>query len=388
MRVIHLIDDISPLSYGLGEVCKSLAIGQRSIGIDSQIWSNNIEEDRSKIDESTLGITRFYPPNISPIKLSLRSRSDIKLQETSTVIHQHGIWTGKSMTSLVARRSGMTTVLAPHGSLQDWALKKSKMKKYIARLLYEANNIKSASGFHAVAEPEVADIRNIGVFSPIAVIPNGIDEKWIDSHADGSSFRSNYNVPEDAKILLFLSRITPKKGLRLLLESMSRLNYSQWVVVIAGGDEFGHLAEIQQLIQEENLANIIFTGALFGSDKREAFAAADAFILPSYSEGAPMVVLEALGAGVPVITTMASPWQQLETYNCGFWTTIDQIGVQSALAKVFEMSKQELADMGARGRALVQRDYSWEQSARMTLEFYAWLQGETTTVPPFVSLYR
>ncbi|WP_245895910.1 glycosyltransferase [Deinococcus irradiatisoli] len=127
-----------------------------------------------------------------------------------------------------------------------------------------------------------------------------------------------------------------------------------------------------------------FIGPLYGSDKRDAFAAASLFILPSYSEGAPMVILEALGAGVPVITTQASPWHDLATYRCGYWTGINVEEIQRALTNAFNLTESELKEMGQRGRSLVGKYYTWENSSEMIIQFYKWLKGEITERPIFV----
>jgi glycosyltransferase involved in cell wall biosynthesis len=151
---------------------------------------------------------------------------------------------------------------------------------------------------------------------------------------------------------------------------------SDWLLIVAGSDEFGHLKEVAALVHKLNLENlVIFSGPLYGQEKRNAFAAADVFILPSYSEGSPMVVLDALAAGVPVITTQATPWEQLVNLQCGWWTDATIEGLVNALNCAIDSNPIQLRAMGDRGKNLVHTHYLWSLQAEKTKTLYAWLMG-------------
>jgi glycosyltransferase involved in cell wall biosynthesis len=124
-------------------------------------------------------------------------------------------------------------------------------------------------------------------------------------------------------------------------------------------------------------------GPLHGQDKRDAFAAADLFVLPTHSEGSPMVVLEALGAGVPVLTTKGAPWADLVRHGCGWWTDISAGGIHDALRDALALSGTAWAAAGQRGRYLVAQKYSWAEIASKTIRLYGWLEGRVPT-PDFV----
>ena len=302
----------------------------------------------------------------------------VKYEATNiSIIHQHALWTGLSrVTTQLHERYGIPSIITPHGSLENWALKKSWWKKRIALKLYEKNNLFNASCLHAVGENEISDCRDFGLKNPIAVIPNGISADWLESEGDANVFRSKYDIPVDKRVLLFLSRITPKKGLPMLLEALNenRKQFADWHFVIAGSDEFGHQAEVQSIINQKQMeASVSFVGSLHGQTKRDAFAAADLFVLPSYSEGAPIVILEALGASVPVLATKASPWQELDEYNCGWLVDISTRAISEALKVAMSCIPDELQRMGESGKKLVAARYNWTKSAEMTVELYEWL---------------
>jgi len=101
----------------------------------------------------------------------------------------------------------------------------------------------------------------------------------------------------------------------------------------------------------------------------------------SQSEGISVAALGALGADVPVLTTQASPWEELVTHQCGWWTAISQDAVADAL----QQSPQALRAMGARGKDLIRARYTWASIARSTIELYQWLLGRANR-PSFVIL--
>ena len=157
--------------------------------------------------------------------------------------------------------------------------------------------------------------------NPIALIDNGVSSKSINDSGVAERFLEQYNLPKNRSILLFLSRITPKKGLPIALQAIHQMRdkLTNWIFVIAGTDEFNHQREIESLVKVLGLGAMIrLVGPLYDQNKLDAFAAADVFILPSYSEGAPMVILDSLAAGVPVLTTKATPWESLIKYQCGW----------------------------------------------------------------------
>jgi glycosyltransferase involved in cell wall biosynthesis len=265
-------------------------------------------------------------------------------------------------------------------------LKKSAWKKKLAAWAFESKNLREAACLHACGENEVGDYRGFSLRNPIALLPNAISEEWVGSVGDGTRFRARYNIPEQARMMLYLSRITPKKGLPMLLEAMATLRKQSepWVLAIAGTEEFGHQAELKEQTRALDLGKqVIFAGPQHGQDKRDAYAAADLFVLPTHSEGSPIVVLEALGAGIPVLTTKGAPWADLERYRCGWWSEISTDGIYEALREASGLTTSALAEAGARGKALVRSKYNWNEIASKTIRLYDWLAGRCAQ-PEFV----
>jgi glycosyltransferase involved in cell wall biosynthesis len=197
-----------------------------------------------------------------------------------------------------------------------------------------------------------------------------------------------HRLPDSARLMLFMSRVHPQKGLPLLLEALSRLGrqLAGWQLVIAGPDEAGHVAELKRLAARLGVASVVhFVGPVYGQDKRDALAAADLFVLPSYSESLAIVVAEALAMCVPVLTTRGAPWDELLEHRCGWWTETTVAGIQAGLSDAIHRPAAELAAMGQRGAALVAGRYTWAVVAEKSLQLYAWLLNQAPR-PEFVWL--
>jgi glycosyltransferase involved in cell wall biosynthesis len=297
------------------------------------------------------------------------------------VVHQHGIWTGISRAANNWRRRFLRpTVLAPHGALEAWAVRRSAWKKRLARIAYENRNFRETACFHATALSEAEGFRGYGVRPPVAVIPNGLSNAWTDSVGYGDRFRVKFGLPQDARILLYVGRVTPVKNLEMLLVAMAaamdRGDLHGWLLVVVGADEFGYQRKLEQLAGQLAIKRFVrFVGFVAQEYKRDAFAAASAFVLPSRKEASPISVLDALGAAVPVLTTRGTPWQELERHQCGWWCDVNVESIGRALGEVLRASPRHLADMGERGRQLVREKYMWSTSAASCVGLYRWLLG-------------
>jgi len=284
------------------------------------------------------------------------------------------------------KTSARPTVLSPHGSLEEYALGISRFKKHIAKIAYEAKNLREATCLTASSAAEVISFRKYGLSQPVAVIPNGVSDSWLSSKADGAKFRRGFSIPSAKRILLFLSRIHPKKGLFLLFEAMAELRpeLADWLLIIAGPDQIGHRQELERSAGHLGIDPYIkFVGPLSGQMKRDAFDSAKLFVLPTHSENFGIVVAEALGAGLPVLTTRGAPWGELAKERCGWWTDIKPEALQEALFQAIRMTDSELAAMGERGRQLVSAKYTWRAAAQKAVVLYSWLLGDGPT-PDFV----
>lgn len=283
------------------------------------------------------------------------------------VAHVHGLWLPLHHAAARAARKARTPlIVAPRGMLEPWALAHKRLKKRVAWHLYQRRDLQMAAALHATSEAEVESIRRRGLTPPVALIPNGVE---MPTELPG-------RVRGERRRALFLSRIHPVKGLPLLVEAWARVRPSGWELLLAGPDEGGHRAQIEALVRAAGLADVVtFAGPVSDTEKWALYRSADLFVLPTHSENFGLVVAEALGAGVPVLTTRGAPWRELETHACGWWTNVSADALADALRQATATPRADLDAMGERGQALVAERYGWHDVARRMLAVYEHVLG-------------
>jgi glycosyltransferase involved in cell wall biosynthesis len=286
------------------------------------------------------------------------------------VLYDVGLWLPSNhFAAQIAERTKTPFVSSPRGMLSRQALQVSKWKKRLAWVFYQKSDLRSACVLHATSQQEAEDLCRSNLSQPIAIIPNGVD--LLSSTARLSTTKREHRT------LLFLSRLHPMKGLNDLVRAWASVRPPNWRVVIAGPDEKEHRAEVEALSESLNVrSSFEFVGPVDEEAKWDLFANADLFVLPSYSESFGLVIAEAMAAALPVITTRATPWREVETNNCGWWIDNGAEPLAHALTAATRCSAGELAGMGRRGRALVEKNYSWETAAQKMLAMFEWIIGE------------
>ncbi|WP_333689109.1 glycosyltransferase [Methylococcus capsulatus] len=295
------------------------------------------------------------------------------------LVHIHGLWMYPSVAALRwSRRWNRPVVVSPRGMLDPWAVRNSAWKKRLAGWLYEDAHLRRAACLHALCHAELEAIRSYGLANPVAVIPNGVDLPRRDDSQSPPAWVER--VPQDARVLLFLGRIHPKKGLVPLLHAWQRVSTlareAPWHLVIAGWDQGNHQAELQALAWRLGLSDRVhFVGPQFHEEKDRSFARADAFVLPSFSEGLPMAVLEAWSFGLPVWMTPGCNLPEGFAADAARKMAPDAESIASELERLFALPDEELRAMGERGHELVERRFTWPRVAAQMIEVYAWVTG-------------
>jgi len=308
---------------------------------------------------------------------------------TPDLVHTHGIWTYLSVAATRwSRSNGRITprpyVVSTHGMLDPWALHNSRWKKIIAGFAFERRHLENAACIHAINRAEAAAIRAFGLKNPICIIPNGVEVPA--SNAADRTPPWAAHVIRNRKVLLYFGRLHPKKGLSILLRGWKEAfkHEQDWILVIAGWDQGGHRRELEQLTRELKIADSVqFTGPLFGKARDTAYQNADAFVLPSLSEGQPLVVLEAWSHARPVLMTQECNLPEGFENGAAIRMSATVEGVAGALGKLFASEKSALEEMGCRGRDLVICNFSWSQIASQMFAVYKWLLGHSAP-PDFV----
>ena len=321
-RVLHLAQYHGVAAgAGLYVAARSTVQSERAVGIRASLWTlahprfsdGEAGPQAPGTGETVFGIRGPAHMGISP---ALEAAAAGPFASRFDVLQQHGLWLVTSRATRAGRRTWRRPVIvAPHGSLSEYCLQISPLKKRLALHFYEGDNLRLADCLHATSISEVEEIRRFGLRNPVALIPNPLPRDGNAEAPDGGRFRERFGLGEESRIMLFLSRIHPKKGLPMLLEALDlvRTSLGGWVLCVVGMDERGHEAVVRSRARELALTDrVLFCGPLFDRDKWDAFDAADLFVLPTHSENSGLVVLEALQSHVPVITTTGAPWAGVE----------------------------------------------------------------------------
>ncbi len=292
------------------------------------------------------------------------------------VIHSHGLWMYPDVAvRRAAQGTGVPLLVSPHGMLDAWALRNSAWKKRLAGRLFTGKTLHHAACLHALCESEYHSIRRYGLSNPVCVIPNGV--ALPDDVAErAESSVGSAGTDDGRKTLLFMGRIHEKKGLENLINAWVVVKTSNdgWRLVIAGQDQSGHEARLKRTVRDLALErDVLFTGPLLDGDKEAALARADAFVLPSYSEGLPMAVLEAWAHRLPVMMTSECNIPEGFEAVAALEVRPHPDSIAGGLRRLFAMNGKELQAMGHRGRALVERAFSWPAVAARMMSVYRWL---------------
>lgn len=368
-RIVHSASSLSRSNGGISKIAVELGIAQQKVGCDVQ-WlcrhDRDLKDDFKEYGGDSLD--RVFSVRDTPI---LTSNADI--------LHLHGIWSRVNRTAArLGKRHSKPYLLAPHGMLEPWAMHHHVIRKRIMATLCERQLIQRASCLHATAMAEVAGIRQFGYRGPIATIENGVNVSDYVLNTAQAPLVADLRKNQDRRKLVFLSRLHPKKGLEVFLESWASLRrfHEDWELVIAGPDEGGHRKKLEASVQSRGIGNAVtFVGPLFLEKKLILLRSSDIFVLPSYSEGFSMAILEALACELPVVITRRCNFPEVETFQAGMVVDTEVGALADATAHLMKMSSSQRESMGRAGRLLVETSYTWDRIADKMVGVYEWIRN-------------
>jgi glycosyltransferase involved in cell wall biosynthesis len=259
--------------------------------------------------------------------------------------------------------------------LDPWALQQKRWKKRLYSLLVEHRTLAEASCLRAITQNEAAQYREFGLSNPIAVVPNGVT---VPQDISPETFWQHFPRLREKKIILFLGRLHPKKGLIPLCQAWRHIAHtiSDAHLVLAGPDCDGTEQQLRAIVESTEVgSSVTFTGLVYGALKWSAYAAAHSFILPSFSEGFSVAVLEALGTGTPAILSEACYFPEAIESGAGWLTGTTELEIAGVLETVLATHDQDRNRMGHAGARLIRERYSWPRIATELSDVNDWLLG-------------
>lgn len=342
--------------------------GLNAIGVDTHVLMYEMEKN-GKLIGHDVPIHFAKKPIEHIFSYSPSYKKEIKSCGDFDIYQAQGVWLYNTYALAdVARKQGKPYIITPRGMLypQDIAKSKSWFKKMSLkiRLLDDLNR---AACVHVTCEDEMNHCRNLGVTSPIAIVPNPVEIKEYPIAKKDQVFRLGY-----------LGRISRRKNVEGLIYAWSELGdkvkENAELLIIGGGDE-EYMTFLKNEVVRLNLSNVRFTGFISGQEKEDALSSLSVLAMPSEFENFGNVIVEGLVRGIPCIATTGAPWKDLEDYQCGWWVEYNQTAITKAVQSALETPVDELYAMGVQGKKLMKDKYSIEAVAKQMKDVYEWLLG-------------
>jgi glycosyltransferase involved in cell wall biosynthesis len=375
MKILHVVPSLAQAHGGATRAVELMEDALIAQGVsletattdDAGDGKRNGKRCGERLDES--GRARWYFPLRSRLyKISPGFARWINARVRDyDLVHIHALF---SFTSAVAARgggrAGVPYVIEPLGTLNAYGLTQRRpLIKRLSLRFIEGPLLRDAAAVRFTSRDEALQARRLGIPLREALIPLGIGTGAAPSPRAG---------PAATPRLLFLSRLDPKKNLEGLIDALA-IARSEWPgvhLVVAGDGEPGYIASLKSRAQRAGvLDRIRWAGYIEGEAKARAFADADVFVLPSFSENFGLAVVEALAAGVPcVLGEGVGITAEVVRAEAGVGTGTDAQSIASGLRRIIRGDEQWRA-MSANAQRLARESFSLDAMGTSLSQLYA-----------------
>jgi glycosyltransferase involved in cell wall biosynthesis len=363
----------------------SLAL--RECGVEATIFATDLAEAASApshrragpsdLGRGTGGLEIQLFPARRPYRLAfspLLSRALAIRVANYDIVHIHSLYLFPQYAAYrEATRQGIPFVVAPCGALDPYLRSRNRKIKAVTDFLWQRRMLHSASAIHYKTHDEARLASDLSLKSPSVVVPNGIRVADFENLPPADAFRAKHARGQSGPLVLFLGRLSHKKGLDILIRAFAevRERLPDALLVIAGPDDEGltvRLKNVAHLVRAES--QVVFTGMLGNGERREALAAADVWVLPSHTENFGNAVLEAMASGLPsVISPAVNISADAQAAGAAIVADPTPQVFADAIIRVLEDEK-EAAEVSARGREFARR-YDWTSVAPRWAKMYS-----------------
>lgn len=380
MKILQIVPSISLVYGGPSQMVLGLSAALAEAGIEVTIATTNSNGDTGQAPlDVPLGVPiaqngyEILYFRCSPFR---RYKFSIDLlywlsnnAQAYDLAHIHALFSPvSSCAAAIARSRQLPYILRPLGTLDPADLRKKRQLKRLYAALLERPNLAEAAAIHFTSEQEAKTSERFNTVTHDLVIPLGVSLPFSGS----SSVREKFKLPDDRPILLFMSRIDPKKGLDLLLPALENLD-RDFHFVLAGGNpqDPNYEAAIRDRIQSSPLKDkTSIVGFVTGAEKTALLEAADLFVLPSYYENFGIAVAEAMSVGTPVvISDQVHIWQDIKQSQSGWICTCEVESLIQTLKAALHDREEQLR-RGENARIYARTHYSWSAIAQQVVTAY------------------
>ncbi len=377
MKILHVIPSIAKVRGGPSVAVIQMVKSLRKTGVDAEIVTTN-DNGRMVIDLQLRILheyedvpVRFFS-RFSPFVHAVREfdfSSDLTAWlwqhiRDYDLIHIHGIFSYPSTIAMaISRLQKVPYINRPFGQLCHWSLQQKRLKKQIYLNLIEKANLCSAEAIHLTSVQEQQELESLSWNLCSFVLPHGVSPLGVIANAR-EKLHQMLNIPLEVPIILFLSRLHRKKGLDCLIPALSKLHNRNFAFVLAGGGDPEYEAELDRLIQENNLSDRTHRLGFVGGEKKDiCLQGADLYALTSHSENFGIAVLEALASGTPALVTTGVALSDLVKEKDLGWVVDLEIEAIANSIQEFLDNPDIAKQKGDRAAQYVAEHYDWKNIA-------------------------
>jgi len=316
---MHVLAGAAARTGGPAAAVFQLSRALREAGVESVIYTTDL--DGSASDATAAPVALFeLPPGAEHLDLRMfRARPPRRLAYSPglgrtvrrdarafDVMHIHSLWLYPQWVGYVAaQRVGVPFVVSLAGALNPWFRARARGRKAVAWVLWQRRCLSRAGAIHATTDEEAANAYHLAPNVMRCVVPNPVDVESFEPRYARAFARTR---PDDSPLVLYVGRLSPVKGLDLLIRALDPVSrvFPSVRLVIAGPDDGRLVRELASLAAQLGVgARVTFTGMIDSVERARLLRQADLFVLPSRSENFAVAAVEAMAAGVPVVLSSA-----------------------------------------------------------------------------------
>lgn len=350
MNILNVVSNINRINMG---VWKAALVGARYLaerGVRTLLLVCDGEESQAEVPE-LLGVEIIFLPKTNWRSYLATSLALKSLSPSNTVVVTHGSWLLPTKIGKSLSRKSYKWVYVPQGMLEPWSMKQNRFKKNLYFSLIEGPLVNAASAIRAVSFNEKSNLEQTFKI-PVTLIENGV---IIPPHAGKRKGPSHY---------LFMARLHSKKGLLPFVKIWSSImKTSDSLLYIAGPDE-GELSKISPFLG----GNVQYLGPVYGEAKERLLKEAHYFVLPSFSEGLPSSVLEAMSYGVVPVISIGCNLPEVFRNNLGYQIEPDENSIIRFLNHIKTLDFDE--QLSERNRTFIMNNYSDDRIGQKLYNLY------------------
>jgi glycosyltransferase involved in cell wall biosynthesis len=395
LRILQIIPSISLVYGGPSQMVKGLSSALASQGVDVTVLTTDsngdvgqppldvpldqpVEQDGYQVRYFRCSPFRRYKFSLDLLRWLWHEGREFELA------HIHALFSPvTTAAAAIARHKNLPYILRPLGTLDPADLQKKRQIKQIYAALWERPNLASAAGIHFTSAQEAKISERFGIQTRDLVIPLGVTPLVMPPPGEA---RRQLGISDNQPLLLFMSRLDPKKGLNLLIPALERLLVGathesplpdfHFVLAGANPQDPDYESQIAERIKASPLFSCTtITGFVTGQLKAALLQDADLFVLPSYYENFGIAVAEAMVAATPVvISDQVHIWEEVERTQAGWVCACDV----DALTECLRESLQDAGERqrrGMKGQEYALKNYSWDAIAQQTIQVYRQILG-------------